>query len=641
MKLLIKIFIFLLSTVYSSAENIPLIVISAGKTKQSIDLVGSSIDIISSKEIDESPYYTIAEVINNNSTSNNFFQLGGIGGNTAIQLRGIEKRYSTVYLDGVKMMDPSSSDGSFYLDNLSKNSIERIEILKGTQSSLYGSNAIGGTINLFTKIDNNKKGSNLSISKGSNSTTDINYSISNSKEKVNYFFGLNKYYTGGISAMNDNDEKDMYRNDNLVIGINYKINDNFQLKNSFRVADTFYEYDEVDKTKPDNNINTDNLEFSNSLKLIYKNKNTVNTLSFNKLLIERYTTNSLINKNNYFGYRDTFSFLSEYNFNFDNKIIYGADFEFDSARYQKDFGISDLEHDESIISQYFDFQFRPFEKIYSSFGFRNDTHSTAKNKKSGRATFAYKINNNNKFRSSFGAGVRFPALYDYAYGYQTIQDKGGSLEELKAERGISFDLGYDTFLPKLNLNLSTTYFRTEQKNSLLSNARTDWVIRNVTGVNTSEGIELSGTWKPINKKFNLNLGYTFTNSYDANTCSSEELISYSDNECRGKSKIATSKVRVPLHALQSNFNYKFNDYFDSLIKAKYISETRDFGNINNNWKDQILPSYTLVDINNNYKISKNSYIFFNINNLFNKEYQQAFGYSSPKRSVYFGFKKLY
>ena len=115
--------------------------------------------------------------------------MGGIGGNTAIQLRGIEKRYSTVYLDGVKMMDPSSSDGSFYLDNLSKNSIERIEILKGTQSSLYGSNAIGGTINLFTKIYNNKKGSNLSISKGSNSTTDINYSISNSKEKVNYFFG--------------------------------------------------------------------------------------------------------------------------------------------------------------------------------------------------------------------------------------------------------------------------------------------------------------------------------------------------------------------------------------------------------------------------------------------------------------------
>ena len=52
--------------------------------------------------------------------------MGGIGGNTAIQLRGIEKRYSTVYLDGVKMMDPSSSDGSFYLDNLSKNSIERI-----------------------------------------------------------------------------------------------------------------------------------------------------------------------------------------------------------------------------------------------------------------------------------------------------------------------------------------------------------------------------------------------------------------------------------------------------------------------------------------------------------------------------------
>ena len=65
--------------------------------------------------------------------------------------KGLEKRYSTVYIDGVKMLDPSSSDGSFYLENIMKNGIDRVEVLKGTQSSLYGSNAIGGTINIFTK----------------------------------------------------------------------------------------------------------------------------------------------------------------------------------------------------------------------------------------------------------------------------------------------------------------------------------------------------------------------------------------------------------------------------------------------------------------------------------------------------------
>ena len=91
-------------------------------------------------------------------------------------------------------------------------------------------------------------------------------------------------------------------------------------------------------------------------------------------------------------------------------------------------------------------------------------------------------------------------MYDYAYGNSTIVDKGGTLEDLKSERGLSFDLGYDTYLENLDLGLSITYFKTEQKNSLLSNARTAWVISNATGVNTSEGVEISGRWKPIDKK---------------------------------------------------------------------------------------------------------------------------------------------
>jgi vitamin B12 transporter len=639
--LILIIFLTLISFNRLVAEDVPTIVISAGKTLQSINTVGSTIEVIDSNVINSSSYSMIGEVINDNSTSTNFFQTGGSGGNTAIQLRGLEKRYSTVYIDGVKMMDPSSADGSFYLDNLTKNGIERVEILKGTQSSLYGSNAIGGTINIFTKKGKIGNHSNFEIEAASENTKNINYSLNGANEKFNYFLGLNKYLTGGISAMNDNDEKDMYRNDNIVGNFGYEINDNFSLQNSFRVADTFYEYDTVVKSRTDDGVSTDNIELSNSLKLIHKKNNFKNTLSYNKLQIERYTTDYLGAKQNYFGYRDPFNYLGEYNFNLDNKIIYGVDSEFDASRYNKSNLVNDKKHDEGIISQYFDYQFRPFEKIYSSFGLRSDDHTTVGRKTSGRSTVAYQLDGNSKIRSSFGAGVRFPAMYDYAYGFSTIVDKGGTLEELQSERGLSFDFGYDTFLSDLDLNLNMTYFKTEQKNSLRSTGKTSWVMRNTTGVNTSEGIELAGKWKPLDKKFNLNFGYTFTDTYDANTCDQDEKDSFDDNECRNDGTLATAKVRVPRHALQSRINYQVNKDLVSSINAKFNSRTRDFGNDNDGWRDQTLKSYLVVDLVNSYQLFDSYRVHFNINNMFDQEYQQAWEYSAPGRSFNFGIKKVY
>jgi len=624
------------------SEETPIIVISAGKTNQSINTVGSSIDVINSDTINNSSYYSLADVINNNSTSTNFFQAGGHGGNIGIQLRGLEKRYSTVYIDGVKMLDPSSSDGSFYLENIMKNGIDRVEVLKGTQSSLYGSNAIGGTINIFTKKGEEGKHSNFEIGTASKNTKNITYSLSGADKKFNYYLGLNKFLTDGISSMNDNEEKDMYQNDNVVGKLGYKINDNFTLENSFRLANSFSEYDEIVKSRTDNNNSTNNLEISNSLKLIHQKNNFKNTLSYNKLTIERYTTGYDLSKVNYFGYRDAFNYLGEYNFNLDNKIVYGVDTEFDAARYRVDFGESDKEHDEGIISQYFDYQFRPFENLYSTFGLRSDDHTTVGRKTSGRTTLAYRLDGNSKVRSSFGAGVRFPALYDYAYGNPTIVGNGGTLEELQSERGLSFDLGYDTFLNNLDLELNITYFKTEQKNPILSNGRTGWVQRNATGRNTSEGVEIGGKWKPSNKKFGLNFGYTFTDSYDANSCDPDELAAFADNECRLKgSKVATAKVRVPRHAVQSKFNYLVNKNLTSSLNGKYISETRDVGNENDNWNDQILSDYFVFDLVNSYQIFNGYLVHLNINNIFNEKYQQIHEYSAMGRTFNLKIKSVY
>ena len=101
------------------------------------------------------------------------FQSGGPGTTMGIQLRGLEKRYSSVYIDGVKMSDPSSVSGDFDFNHILVNQIDRVEILKGNQSSIYGSGAIGGTINITTKKFNDEEVQSFNLSNGSNSTRKI------------------------------------------------------------------------------------------------------------------------------------------------------------------------------------------------------------------------------------------------------------------------------------------------------------------------------------------------------------------------------------------------------------------------------------------------------------------------------------
>jgi len=656
LKIIVSILIIIFSFQNLFAADIPIIVISPGKNPQSYDEVGSSVSVIDSNEIENSSNFFIADIIGNNTTSTNMFQMGGQGTNTGIQLRGLEKRYSTVYIDGVKMSDPASSDNSFYMENIMKNSIERVEILKGTQSSLYGSNAIGGTINIITKKGNEGNNSNFEVETGSNNTRNVYYSVDGANDKMNYYLGLNRFLTGGISAMNHNDENDKYRNEGLTGTIGYKFNENFKIENSLRYTNSDLKYDEPSVSKTDLNNRTENIEGTYSLKLTHDKNKFKNTLSYNKTYVERAVTSFSNTYTNYFGFRDSINLLGEYNFNLDNKLVYGAEAEFDEARYPSDYApaawgytkrLMDKRADEYIFSQYFDYQFRPLENLYSTFGLRSDDHSIVGRKTSGRTTLAYKLDKKSKIRSSFGAGIRFPSLYDYHFADGNTASSGGglesgdnyiglALEDLKAERGISYDFGYDTYIDDLDIGLNLTYFNVKQKNPLNSDARNNWKMQNTDGVNTSEGIELTANWQPKDKKIGVNLDYTFTDSFDSNNCD----VSTTTCSIQG-SKLATAKVRVPRHAISTTISHNVIANLQNSLSIKFVDETRDLGNTNNNFKDVVLEDYLTFNFSSTYKIYDSYKLFFNAVNIFDDKYEQAYQYSTMGRSYNFGIRKVY
>jgi vitamin B12 transporter len=432
---MIRLSIFLLiiiifNSIKVYAKDIPIIVISAGKSPQSKSTVGSDVSIINEDTISNSGENFVGDILSENLMGMNYFQSGGFGTVSGIQLRGQPKRYSTVYLNGIKLSDPSTPSNDYYFGNLLNNSLETVEVLKGSQSALYGSGAIAGTINLYSKKGKagNHKSGNVSVDTFGTQNTNLTYD--GIENNFDYFFGLTNFSSNSISTRIDDNEKDRYRNDNYVANIGYQISDLIRAESYINYTDTFLEYDAVGLSSTDDNSSDDQQTLFSS-KLILDNGKMLNTIAFNKTYFLRETVtgynSATPSKKMYEGQRDVISLTGLYNLDLDTRIIYGLDHEVDEAEIPSNYTNGSTYHaakyfsaEEEINSQYVDLQFRPLEKLYATVGLRRDNHSIAGDYSTGRATIAYKLNNNSKIRSSFGTGLRFPTLNEYYFMILTL-----------------------------------------------------------------------------------------------------------------------------------------------------------------------------------------------------------------------------
>ena len=641
--MMLRVFLyFILFSTNLYSKEIPIIVISAGKTPQSYSSVGSQVTIIDSKTIEQSSESFLTDLLNNEAQGLNIFQLGGKGTNTGIQLRGLPKRYSTVYIDGVKMNDPSASDNGFYSQGLFKDSIDRIEILKGSQSSLYGNGAVGGTINIFTKKGKLGNHQNATLRTGQNNTQDIFYSFDGADEKQNYYVGLNYYSTDGISAMNnDNDEDDPYKNNSLTANYSYEISDNNTIENSLRVTDSFLKYDSPSNSQDDLKPQTDDIEAHYNFKFNNINNNFKNTFGFSKSGTSREVTAASGKENDFVGSKDIYSYLGEYNFNLDNKIIYGTDVEFLRAKFDHERAGNKfkLTSGAEIYSQYIDYQFRPYENIHATIGGRNDKHTSAGDEQSYRVTGAYDLGSNSKIRSSYGTGFLFPSLYESA-GYMYTRT---TPDNMNAERTSSFDIGYETYFNTLDLGFNITYFDIKIEDPLMG-SNVDYIQQNYTGgKNTSKGIELATNWTD-NKKLNIGFNYTLTKSYSGMDCDKPLKDAFGYKSCIDLNNgwIDSAMVRVPLHAFSSKIDYQINKDVNTSLMITYKGRTRDYGTVNqDSYRDQILDEYFLVDLASSYKLSEGYKLDFSLKNVFDEDYENANLYTGTPRIMNIGLKKSF
>ena len=657
-------FIILSNIIFS--KEIPVIVITASKKPQSLSTVGTSVTVLDEKFFNNSTEYFLGDALSASTTGANFFQSGGHGTSSAIQLRGMPKRYTTVYIDGVKMSDPSSVSNDFDFNNILTSQVSRVEILKGNQGSVYGSGAIGGTIHITTKKGEPGFKKDINYSTGSHDTHNLSGSVSGGNEKSTYYVGLQRFQTDGISAIDHNNEKDRYRNNGLVASFSNKFADTLELQSNTRVSETYLQYDSVCVSDAfgcsatrDHSEEADGVESSTNISLIHKpiekltNKFTVANTYIKRVYAAAPSSENTA-QDNYYGDRYAYLYQGNYNFNLDNSIVFGLEREDDQMGLNLN-ETGRIDSNSYVTSQYFDYQSRITKNLYGTFGARFDEHSIAgggSNEDSHRATLAYVFDDKaTKLKSSYGTGYRFPSLFEMFYVFNAANgcQFGGAnctaVGHTTAETSRSYDFGIEQSINP-NLFIDLTYFNVKYFDALEGWAGNDAAgsgstTQNSPSTTKSQGLEFTSKYK-LNKMFNFGFNYTYTQTYDG--------AEY-DNPANSNSA-GSQMVRVPRNIMNLITNVKVPGYkdLDMTVRTKWSDEARDYGtgNANRNgntgnsqYNDAELESYLVNDLSIRYKYLNTYNLFLDITNVFDKKYQTTQDYNQMDRSYNFGIKKTY
>jgi len=562
--------------------------------------IGSSLYIISEDQIKARGFKDAIDAISSapGVTSKQNGSFGGVG---TIRIRGASSSQTLVLVDGVPVNDSSSPAGGYNFEYLNTSNIQSIEVLKGSQSTLWGSDAIGGVINIYTKQpESTSFGASAEIGSFGlkRGSADINFAGSNSRFRVS----TSKTSVDGISKA---DEKDGNSEDDGFESESYSMSgsidlDSLILKGSLSYMESQVEYDSygfaTGVQDGDERSNTD--EFIGSISAIFD-------LFDDKLQNSIFISQSDINRDYYSngsfsfgaeGKRELIRYQGNIEVNEFNKVAFGLESE-----------ESKVDVDESTIDgSFLLYEFRPNSKIIISTGIRNDDHEGFGSKTTRRISGTFKPSDNLIIRSSWGEGFKVPTIFQSTYFCCGATSANSSI---RPETSTSYDFGFELFFNEMNSNFSITYFD-QDINDQINFSFGVGGYENIDKVN-SEGFEIALDYQ-ISKLMSLYLNYSYIDSVDGN---------------------GSSLFYVAKDSGEAGLIYEPNNSFSGSIIARYNgSESSSYGKID---------SWIRFDVNGSYKLSGTNELYFRLENLLDEEYQQIFGYGTPERSGFIGLRSKF
>ena len=613
----------------SPTEEIDNIIVTASRSPIDLSNIGSSATVISRDQIElrQARYVTdLLRSVPGFSVS----QVGTRGSQTQVRVRGAESNHVLVLIDGVRANDPASGD-EFRWELLSTGNIERIEIVRGPQSSLWGSDAISAVVHVITQSGSNRPGIGGYVEGGSNNTINGGLNGGFGGKLWSLGFGVEHLDTDGTNISRSGTEKDDSDMTTASLSSQIKPTKNLDIRLGLRAVNAYSQFDSVDffvtGLPQDSDVATDS-------ERIYLNADaTLSTLNGRLLhhLNARYLDTD--NRNLSDGSQNSSTASDRKTLTYQTDIQVGDNLlslavEHERTRFEQrgEIGFGDPNQDQNMSVNSFiaDFQGKSLDRLTWLLSARYDDYSDFDSAVSGRLSLAYTLGSTTTVRANVGTGRKTPTFIE-RFGFFPGQFIGNP--NLKPEKSLSYDLGIDQSLldGALEVQLTAYYQDLEDEiNGFVFDPDTFlFTAENSAGDSTRKGVEAAATLK-LTEDLSFGGSYTYTDSTESDGMGSD-----------------LRELRRPRHSGSLNTSYRFlNQRANLRIVADYAGSSSDIFFPPFPAPSEIvqLESFWLLDLTAAYDINQSTNIFARASNLLDEQYEQVFGYRTPGRSAYAGVR---